>query len=224
MYPQSQFHQHLRLQLPQTVGQSCGCINNKMVAAIAFDAKNNRLYYTQMAGDQLRYFNLNETPLKSYAVTTQLLKNFPAKPGEASVITRMCIAPDNYGYALTNDNEHLIRFSTDGKNTITDLGNLIDAKSNQQNSVTTQFKSWGGDLIADADGNLYLFTIQRGVFKINPNTRLATFLGQVKNIPDDYTVNAAMAEGDENVIVGSCNADYKLLSCEFEHVNGNGIK
>jgi hypothetical protein len=191
------------LTTPATVGQSCGCISNNMVAAIAFDAKNNRLYYTQMAGDQLRYFNLNETPLKSYAVTTQLLKNFPAKPGEASVITRMCIAPGNYGYALTNDNEHLIRFSTDGKNTITDLGKLIDAKSNQQNSVTTQFKSWGGDLIADADGNLYLFTIQRGVFKINPNTRLATFLGQVKNIPDDYTVNAAMAEGDENVIVGS---------------------
>ena len=155
--------------------QNCGCLNSSMVAAIAFDAKNNRLYYTQMSGNQLRYFNLNETPLKSYAVTTQSLKSFTVKPGEASVITRMCIAPDNYGYALTNDNEHLIRFSTDGKNIITDLGKLIDAKSNQQNSVTTQFKSWGGDLIADANGNLYLFAIQRGVFKINPNTRLGNF-------------------------------------------------
>jgi hypothetical protein len=186
-----------------STAQNCGCLNNRMVAAIAYDAKNNRLYYTQMAGNQLRYFNLAETPLKSYAVTTQLLKNFSNKPGEASVITRMCIAPDNYGYALTNDNEHLIRFSTDGKNTITDLGKLNDAKPGIENSVTTQFKSWGGDLIADADGNLYLFAIQRGVFKINPNTRLATYLGQIKNIPDDYTVNAAMAEGDENVIVGS---------------------
>ncbi len=186
-----------------TAVQNCGCLNNNMVAAIAFDAKNNRLYYTQMAGNQLRYFNLNETTLKSYAVTTQLLKNFSNNPGEASVITRMCIASDNYGYALTNDNEHLIRFSTDGKNTITDLGKLVDANSNKENSVTTQFKSWGGDLIADANGNLYLFAIQRGVYKINPNTRLATFLGQIKNIPDDYTVNAAMAEGDENVIVGS---------------------
>ncbi len=183
--------------------QNCGCLNNNMVAAIALDAKNNRLYYTQMTGNQLRYFNLNETPLKSYAVTTQPLKNFSNKPGEASVITRMCIAADNFGYALTNDNEHLIRFSTDGKNTITDLGRLVDANSNKENSVTTQFKSWGGDLIADADGNLYLFAIQRGVFKINPNTRLATYLGQIKDIPEDYTVNAAMAEGDENVIVGS---------------------
>jgi hypothetical protein len=189
--------------LANTASQNCGCLNNRMVAAIAYDAKNNRLYYTQMAGNQLRYFNLSETPLKSYAVTTQLLKNFSNQPGEASVITRMCIAPDNYGYALTNDNEHLIRFSTDGKNTITDLGKLYDAKQGKENSVTTQFKSWGGDLIADADGNLYLFAIQRGVFKINPDTRLATYLGQITNIPDDYTVNAAMAEGDENIIVGS---------------------
>ena len=34
--------------------------------------------------------------------------------------------------------------------------------SNAENSVRTQIKSWGGDLIADANGNLYLFAIQRG--------------------------------------------------------------
>ena len=55
------------------------------------------------------------------------------------------------------------------------------------NSVRTQFKSWGGDMVADANGNLYLFTMQREVFKINPNTRLATYLGEIKNIPEDYT-------------------------------------
>ena len=61
-----------------------------MVAAIAYDAKNNRLYYTQMMGNQLRYLDLNSAQPKSYAVTTQLLKNFPNQPGEASIITRMC--------------------------------------------------------------------------------------------------------------------------------------
>jgi hypothetical protein len=115
----------------------------------------------------------------------------------------MCFGSDNFGYALTNDNEHLIRFSTDKQTTITDLGKLSDAPANGENSVRTQIKSWGGDMIADANGNLYLFTMQRSVFKINPNTRLATFLGQIKNIPDDYTVNAAMVDNGGYVIVGS---------------------
>ncbi|HEX5154324.1 MAG TPA: T9SS type A sorting domain-containing protein [Parafilimonas sp.] len=183
--------------------QTCGCLNKRMVAAIAYDAKNNRLYYTQMLGNQLRYLDLNSTDVKSYAVTTQLLKNFPNQQGEASVITRMAIASDNNGYALTNDNEHLIRFTTGRQASVTDLGRLADAKSNGENSVRTQYKSWGGDLIADANGNLYLFTMQRLVYKINPKTKLATYLGQIKNMPEDYTVNAAMVENDAYVIVGS---------------------
>src|ERR1700759_1329878 len=188
---------------PATASQNCGCLNSRMVAAIAYDAKNNRLYYTPMLGNQLRYLDLNGTQPKSYAVTTQLLKNFSNQPGEASIITRMVIASDGYGYALTNDNEHLIRFTTGKQISITDLGNLIDAQSNGENSVKTQFKSWGGDMIADASGNLYLFTMQREVFKVNPNTRLATFVGDIKNMPDDYTVNAAMVDNDGYVIVGS---------------------
>ena len=100
-----------------SASQACGCLNKRMVAAIAYDAKNNRLYYTQMLGNQLRYLDLSSAQAKSYAVTTQLLKNFPNLGGEASVITRMSIASDGYGYALTNDNEHLIRFSTGGKQT-----------------------------------------------------------------------------------------------------------
>jgi hypothetical protein len=188
---------------PTATATTCGCINNRMVAAIAYDAKNNRIFYTQMIGTQLRYLDLNSPKPKSYAVTTQSLKNFPNLPGEASVITRMAIGADDYGYALTNDNSHLIRFSLGKKPVITDLGGLMDAKSNGENSVKTAYTSWGGDMVADANGNLYLFTMQRGVYLINPNTRLATFLGDIKNIPEDYTINAAMVESGGHVIVGS---------------------
>ncbi len=183
--------------------QACGCLNNRMVAAIAYDVVNNRLYYTPMLGNQLRYLDLNSNQPKSYAVTTQFLKNFSNQPGEASIITRMCFAANGFGYALTNDNEHLIRFSTKKQTEISDLGKLIDAKANGENSVKTQFKSWGGDIIADADGALYLFAMQRGVFKINPATRVATYLGNIENIPEDYTVNAAMSMGGADVIVAS---------------------
>ena len=203
---------------------ACGCMNSRMVAAIAYDAKNNRLYYTQMQGNQLRYLDLNSTKPKSYAVTTQLLRNFTNAPGEASVITRMVIASDGNGYALTNDNEHLIRFTTGKQTKITDLGKLLDAKSNGDNSVKIQFASWGGDMIADASGNLYLFTMQRLIYKINPNTKLATFIGQIKNIPEDYTINAAMVEDAENVILGSSTktTNYyrvNLTTLEAEEIN-----
>ena len=203
--------------------QACGCLNKRMVAAIAYDAKNNRLYYTPMLGNQLRYLDLNSAQTKSYVVTTQLLKNFPNQPGEASVITRMVIASDNYGYALTNDNEHLIRFSTSRQTSVTDLGKLVDAESNGENSVRTQFKSWGGDMIADANGNLYLFTMQRLVYKINPNTRLATYLGEIKNIPEDYTVNAAMVDNDAFVIVGSSTKTNNYYRVNLNTLEGEAL-
>src|SRR6478609_10260739 len=43
-----------------TQQQSCGCVNNRMVAAVAYDAASDRLFYTQMMGNQLRYLDLNE--------------------------------------------------------------------------------------------------------------------------------------------------------------------
>lgn len=186
-----------------TTPQQCGCMNTRMVAAIAYDAVDNRLYYAQMMGNQLRYLDLNEDKPKSYAVTNSLLKTFANQPGEASVITRMCFAANGLGYALTNDNTHLLQFSTKKQSAVTDLGSLTDAKTNGEHSITTQFKSWGGDMIADANGALYLFTVQREVFKINLATKVATYLGDIQNMPPDYTVNAAMAMGGADVLVAS---------------------
>lgn len=203
--------------------QTCGCLNNRMVAAMAYDVKNNRLFYTQMTGNQLRYLDLNGTQPKSYAVTTQLLKNFTNQPGEASVITRMVIGADNDGYALTNDNTHLLRFSLGKQISITDLGALIDAKSNGENSVKTEYKSWGGDMIADANGNLYLFAMQRDVYKINPNTRLATFLGTLKNVPEDYTINAAMVADANTVIVGSSTKTSNYFSINLTTLEATSL-
>ena len=38
---------------------------------------------------------------------------------------------DGNGYAITNDGNHLIRFTTGKKTVITDFGNLIDAETNK---------------------------------------------------------------------------------------------
>ena len=145
----------------------------------------------------------NQRELKIYHVQNQKVKQFVSQAGEADNITRMTFGSDGYGYALTNNGNHLIRFST-GKNiSITDLGSLTDGKSNGDISVHTQAASWGGDMVADDGGNLYLFTTGAHVFKINPANRVADYLGAIKNLPAPYSVNAAAVDKDGQIVVSS---------------------
>jgi hypothetical protein len=94
------------------------------VAASAYDSKNNRLFFTPMRSNELRYFDFNRGTNNVYYVRNVAMKNFSQADGEADVITRMCFGADGYGYALTNDFNHLIRFSSGDKITITDLGSV----------------------------------------------------------------------------------------------------
>ncbi len=174
-----------------------------LVAALAYDATFNRLYYTYMHGNELRYIDLNTPQPKQYVVRHAALKQFTSAEGEEDVITRMAFASDGYGYALTNNSNHLIRFSSGEKIVIKDLGALTDGKKNSNISVHNICSSYGGDLIGDAFGNLYLFTQKGNIFKINPNTMVADFAGAIKNLPQDFTVNGAAVDEQNNIIV-SC--------------------
>ncbi|MGI8951621.1 MAG: T9SS type A sorting domain-containing protein [Chitinophagaceae bacterium] len=173
-----------------------------MVAAAALDAKNNHLYFTTMQGLQLRYIDLNSQQLKIYYVQNPMLKQFASKPGEDDNITRMSFASDGFGYALTNNGNHFIRFSTDKNVKITDLGSLKDGINNENFSVHNM-ASWGGDMVGDAFNNLFLFTVKGNVYKINVQTLVADYLGTIKNLPEGFTINAAAVDGDASVVVSS---------------------
>ncbi len=84
------------------------------VAAAAYDKRHNRLYYTPMFADQLRYVDLKT--MQVYFVTGQALTGAgDMHNDEAKIITRMVIAPDGNGYAINNDGTSFIRFSTGKK-------------------------------------------------------------------------------------------------------------
>ena len=192
-------------------------------AASAYDAKQNRLYFISLFGNELQYIDLNQRELKIFHVTNQQVKQFISQPGEGDNITRMTFGSDGYGYALTNNGNHLIRFST-GKNiSITDLGSLKDGKSNGDISVHTQAASWGGDMVADDGGNLYLFTIAGHVFKINPTTRIADFLGTIKNLSVPYSVNAAAVSEDGSIVVSSSLDDNNYYRVNLSTLEANAI-
>jgi hypothetical protein len=171
------------------------------VAAIAYDKKNNRLYYTPMFIDQLRYIDLKT--MKVYYVADQSFTGGNIHNEEANIVTRMVIAPDGYGYAVTNDANSFIRFSTGKKLTIEQLGSLVDDPDNTGISCHNRCSSWGGDMVADDAGNLYMFTARNSVFRINIETKVATWLGPIKGIPSDFTTNGVVVTDDGNLLAGS---------------------
>ncbi|HSN62361.1 MAG TPA: T9SS type A sorting domain-containing protein, partial [Ferruginibacter sp.] len=177
-----------------------------LVAAAAYDMRSNKLFFTPMRVGELRWLDLdikNETP-KFYTLSSEVL-NFGVALDEANHITRMVIAADGNGYAVTNDGNHFIKFSTGKKPVITDLGNLIDDEKNNGISIHNKCTSWGGDMLADARGKLYVISANRHVFEVDINSRVATHKGTITGLPANYTTNAAAVNADGDMVVSSAN-------------------
>ena len=124
---------------------------------------------------------------------------------ESRNVTRMVIAADGNGYAITNDGNHLYQFTTGKKPVITDLGTLIDAESNKGISIHNKCTSWGGDMVADAFGKLYVITAGRNIFVVDIDTRIATFKGQINNLPANFTANGAAVNDNGDIVIISAN-------------------
>lgn len=197
-------------------------------AACAYDAKYNRLYYTPMGIAQLRYIDLKAKAPKVYYFEDEAFGVVKGKGDVNAQITRMVIAPDGNGYALSNDGNHLVRFTAKKKPEITDLGALTDDATNGRYSVHSG-SSYGGDMIADKQGNLWLITSGRAVYKISISSKMASYVGTVKGLPRNFSTNGAIAEGGSTVIVsssGSTDGYYRfdLNSLKAERIsNGNPV-
>jgi hypothetical protein len=152
--------------------------------------------------DQLRYIDLKN--MKVYYISDQPFTNAGnMQTDQGKIITRMVIAPDGYGYAISNDGNTFIRFSTGKKTTIEQLGALVDDPSNSSVSIHNSCSSAGGDMIADDQGNFYILTARNQVFKVNTETRVATHLGSIKNLPGNFTVNGAVVNDEGSLLVSS---------------------
>lgn len=169
------------------------------VAALAYDKKNNRLFYVPQNVDQLRYIDLNTNDI--YYVENRFSqvsgKNKPEQ------ISRMVIAGDGRGYTISNDGNHLYSFTTKGVPALFDLGGLQDASTSELAIVNNTCTSAGGDLIADDEGNLYLISAYNNVFKIKIETRESFFLGKIDGVGKTFLTNAATVDQYGKLIIGS---------------------
>jgi DNA-binding beta-propeller fold protein YncE len=176
---------------------------NTGVAAIAYDQKTNRLFYVPMNDDQLRYIDLSNMKvhenlnLSFSQAASNTFKN-------TSPVTRLVIAPDGYGYTVTTDGNHLVRFSTNNNPVLTNLGELSDDPHNREMTINNPCANAGGDMVADDAGNLYLITAANRVFKIDITTRITTYLATITGLPPQFTTNgAAVAENGDLLISSS---------------------
>lgn len=191
-------------------------------AAMAYDKKHDRLYYTPMSINQLRYIDLKSG--KIYFFEDEPFGVVRGMGDAPNQITRMVIASDGNGYALTNDGNHLIRFTTGKNPAITDLGALADA-ANTKYSVHSS-GGYGGDMVADASGNLYLITANRNVFKVNIESKIATHLGKITGLPQGFSTNGAMVEEGSKVIIASSESTagyfrFDLNTLAAEKISGS---
>ena len=177
------------------------------VAAAAFDNRSQKLFFIPMRMGQIRWMDVSSKSEVPNFYTIEIPGYVPSASNEESNnITRMVIGADGNGYAITNDANHLYKFTTGKKPTVVDLGNVLDAEQNAGLSVHNKCTSWGGDMIADAYGKLYILSASKNIFEIDANTRVATLKGSITGLPANFTANGAAVDADGNVVLSSAVA------------------
>ncbi len=186
----------------EQVGDAGNAIFATGAAAIALDTKHDRLFYTPMLVDQLRYIDLKT--MKAYFINTSVFTGMGVKSADqGNIFTRMTIASDGNGYALTNDGTQLVKFGTGKDIQVELLGTLVDDPANKNISIHNSCSSFGGDMIADDADNLYIFSARNNVFRVNLETKVATHMGAVTGLPATYTSNGAAVTSNNQVILTS---------------------
>ncbi len=185
------------------------------VAACALDTRHNRLYFAPMHFSEIQYLDLSGKDA-SFTVVKKNLIPTPAATiyqPEETQLTRMVIAADGYGYTLSNDGNHFIRFSTAKKPVVEDLGKITDEKG-AAISIHEKDAAWGGDMVADAFGNLIVISAKHNVFSIDINAKTAKHIGAITGLPENYTTNGTVVDANGNLIVSSANVFDGLFSVD----------
>ncbi len=185
------------------------------VAALAFDKANNRLYFTPMLLDQLRYIDLNT--MKVYYLNNEKMTGATTYPSDQSnIITRMVIAADGYGYAISNDGNNVVRFSTDGGFEVKNLGPITDDMQADNISVHNSCTSYGGDIVADNAGNLFIFSARQHVFKVDIKTMRSVHLGRIEGLPAEFSVNGAAVDADNYIVLSSATYNKAIYKMDYK--------
>lgn len=196
-------------------------------AALAYDPRHDKLFFASMHTGSLVWINLKDQTDEPvfYAIDQPLVENSNYQD-ESLNITRMGMGADGKGYAITNDGSNVISFTTGKNPVITNLGPLIDHVSNNDLSIHNKCTSWGGDIIGDVTGKLFIFSAAQNVFEVDLSNLVTTFKGRITNLPADFSLNGAAVDENDQVIVSSANTFhgfYKVNLDDFSATKLNTV-
>ena len=194
------------------ITKTCSC--GKYIAAMTMST-NGDLFYIPMNGDKVSSVNTASKTGSSFAIPNTSVDS----KNQASYYARMTTGSDGFMYALNNNGSELLKISSSG--TVQNLGN-VGVVAEQGKSLGDEKFVYGGDMIADAFGNIYVFSASAHVFKINPNNLNTTYLGKISGLANGYTVNGAAVMKDGSVLLATSSAhgfytmDINALEASFK--------
>lgn len=183
------------------------CNYGKYIAAMT-ETLNGEIFYIPMNSAKLSMVNAQT----KMATIVDIPNSKMDIKDQSTYYARMTTTPDGSMYALNNIGSEFLKISTNG--TIHNLGS-IDALGHFAKSAGIETSVYGGDMIADAWGNIYVLTASANVFKINPKTLNTEFLGKIKGLPEKFTLNAAAVEKDGSVLLGTSSLNHGFYSLNF---------
>lgn len=179
---------------------SFGHAQTASLAALAYDSSGDNLVYMPMFSSNIYVLNR-----KTKEIT--LVENTVARITSCDInshITRMTTGYDGNIYAVNNSGTQFIQISKKNNQfVVNDLGIIEDDASNGKNSFTSLETGFGGDMIADADHNFYVFATSGNVFKISTKELKAKFIGKISGLPENYSVNGAAVNSKGKVVIAS---------------------
>lgn len=171
--------------------------NNEMpdqVVGLTYDTKNQKILYVGMhSADIFSYDMNNRQQIRIYASGKA-----HSRCAVGEQFSRMATASNGISYALNNNSSQLIEIQPMNHSfAVRELGALsADFKIDNP-------KFYGGDLIADNAGNLYLISAYSQVLKINPKSMKAEFVGAISGIESGFTTNGSAVLSDGQILMAN---------------------
>lgn len=187
------------------VAKICNC--GRFIAAMT-ESLNGEIFYIPMNSGKLSRIN----PNSKTATVVDIPNSKMDIKDQGTYHARMTTTPDGYMYALNNNGSEFLKISSNG--TIQNLGS-VEELARFANSAGLETVVYGGDMIADAWGNIYVLTASANVFKINPKNLNTEFMGKIKGLPSDFTVNAAAVEKNGSVLLGTSSKNHGFYTLNF---------
>jgi len=199
---------------------NANALANQM-ATLAVDSRGNLVY--------MPLFSSNIYVLDSKTKNVTLVENNLSNPTSCdtgSQFSRMTIGTDGNVYALSNSGAQLLEiFYKDGKYAVTDLGIVKDDSGNGENQLSKMQTGFGGDMIADDNNNFYVFSAFGSVFKVSLNDMKAKFIGKIKSLPENFSINGVAVNSEGKIVLASAKGGIfhtlNLETLQAEKMNNN---